>query len=705
MDIADYIDEVVLSLVTKAINHVASIAELLADIDNASAMAAGLDALICKDQPGNVIREKSGEVARAAALVSEHAHSLEREVAHISMDINEVMGSVEDLNAARLKSDRENRSKTLFLARMSHELRRPMNAILGMSELAEREYGRPVCLEHIRDIKGAGANLLSIINDILDFSKIESGNLHITPSAYDAASLFNDVTVIIRVRLADSPVRFVTRIAPDIPSRMTGDAGRIRQVLLNLLSNAVKYTKSGFIKFTSSCEKEGDRVLLRFIVEDSGIGIKPEDIRRLFGDFERVDMERNTGIEGAGLGLSIARSLCRAMGGDVCITSEYGKGSVFTATILQSFDRGCGPIGNIDEKNPADARSLSVNFTAPGFSVLVVDDIEVNLKIAKGLLAPFEMNVDTCPGGEASLRMVRENKYDLIFMDHMMPEMDGIEATAAIRATDGEYFRTVPIIALTANAVSGMKEMFLENGFNDFLSKPIEIYRLYELMDRWIPRDRRVKSGRHASESDFRPETDLKIEGLDTFRGIVFTGGTVEGYVKVLETYCRDAEKRLEILLSAHDKDSLALFTTQVHALKSASASIGADTLSCMAAELEEAGKKGDTGFINAEVGNFIEKLTAITERIKNALQKGRTISPDAELQSVYESLNLLKNALASENIGDADMILSALGKGPLDEATRDSLSRISDLVLVGEFEEALRVTGNFDNAPLFGRE
>jgi CheY-like chemotaxis protein len=516
-----------------------------------------------------------------------------------------------------------------------------MNAIIGMSELAVREYGKPAGLNFIAEIRQAGTNLLSIINDILDFSKIEAGSLQINQALYETVSLLNDVMTII--------------------------------------------------------QGQGNTALLRFIVEDSGIGIKPEDIRRLFGDFERVDMERNTGIEGAGLGLSRARSLCRAMGGDISVESEYGKGSVFTAVMLQSFDCGCKLIENIDEKNPANTRNVSVSFIAPGFRVLVVDDIKVNLKIAKGLLAPFEMDVDTCPSGEAALSMVRENEYDLIFMDHMMPEMDGIETTAAIRAMDGEYFKTVPIIALTANAISGMREMFFENGFNDFLSKPIEIRRLYELMDRCIPRDRKVKSERRAYNSGFQPKTGMEIEGLNTPRGLASTGGTVAGYIKVLETHCRDAEKRLKILSDAPDENNLSPFTTQVHALKSASASIGAEEISCLAAELEEAGKNCDTEFIRANLDAFLEKLTAATERIKTVISKKQAISPDGKRQNMGESLNLLKSALASENIGNVDKILASLTGEALDEAARDCLSRISDLVLVGEFEEALKMTESLE--------
>jgi signal transduction histidine kinase/CheY-like chemotaxis protein len=699
MDIADYIDEVVLSLVTKAINHVASIAEIRSDIGRAKAVAEELNSLIGNGTAGHEAASKSGDMAKIAEVILERAYALEYEVAQISMDINEVMGSVEDLNAARLKSDRENRSKTLFLARMSHELRTPMNAIIGMSELAEREYGRPVCLEHIRDIKQAGANLLSIINDILDFSKIESGNIQITPSVYDAASLFNDVTNITRVRLAESPVRFTASIDPDIPSRMTGDAGRIRQVLLNLLSNAVKYTKNGFIKFMASCERDGETIILRFTVEDSGVGIKREDMGRLFGDFARVDMERNTGIEGAGLGLSIARSLCRAMGGDISAESEYGKGSVFTAVIRQSFVD-CEPIGNIEGTVSAIAVNLDARFTAPGFRVLVVDDIDVNLRIAKGLLAPFEMNVETCSSGEAALSMVRGNSYDLIFMDHMMPGMDGIETARSIRSLEGERFNSLPIVALTANAVSGMKEMFLENGFNDFLSKPIEIHRLYELMERWIPKDKRLKFERRAHESNSQPKTSLKIEGLDASRGLAATGGTMGGYINVLELYCRDAKERLELLRSAPNEENLNLFTTQVHALKSASASIGAAEISRMAEELEKAGRNGGIDFIREKLAAFSENLSALVGRIRSALEKyaraARNAANTEESSPAYrEALSRLRDALLAEDIGMADALLKALEAMPADSKTKGTLSAAAGMVLTSEFEAAAGMIGD----------
>ncbi|MDR2669870.1 MAG: response regulator, partial [Desulfovibrio sp.] len=330
------------------------------------------------------------------------------------------------------------RAKSDFLARTSHEIRTPMNAIIGLSELARREYGKPKALEYIAGIKNAGASLLAVINDILDFSKIESGNLPILPDPYETASMLNDVLTVIRVRMAETPLELIPDISPDIPGRMIGDAGRIRQILLNLLSNAVKYTQKGCIKFSVSGEPAAeDAVRLTFTVEDSGIGIKEKDLPKLFGEFVRVDEKRNSGIEGTGLGLVIARNLCRAMGGDITVQSEYGKGSVFTAVLMQTVaDR--QPMGDMAETTVARVEKQCATFTAPEAEVLVVDDFYSNLMVAEGLLVPYGMRVFSCLNGREAVELVRVRSFDLVLMDHMMPEMDGVEAVGIIRAMPEE---------------------------------------------------------------------------------------------------------------------------------------------------------------------------------------------------------------------------------------------------------------------------
>jgi CheY-like chemotaxis protein len=582
---------------------------------------------------------------------------------------------------------------------MSHEIRTPMNAIIGMSELASREYGEPQGLEYIENIKQAGQNLIAIINDILDFSRVESGNLKIDSAPYETASLLNDVLTVVKVRLEDKPVSLTSELSPSLPSMLTGDETRVREILLNLLSNAVKYTNEGFIKFSARCELTRDdrdnRAKITFTVSDSGIGIKEEDISRLFKDFARLDREEDKNIEGTGLGLAIARSLCRAMGGDITVTSEYGAGSIFTATISQSVADG-RPMGSLSDKIAARRKPGDARFTAPDFRVLIVDDNATNLKVEEGLLAPYRMRIDICASGEESIELVGRNIYDLILMDHMMPGMNGIEAVSAIRALGGRY-ETLPVVALTANAVSGMREMFLDNGFDDFLSKPIEIPKLNELVERWVPSERHKRiSGRvNEKQSGF-----IEIEGLDTELGIAMTGGSLANYKSVLELFCRDADARVEFLNLPHAESDVKNFTTQVHALKSASASVGAADLSGKAASLEGACHRGDMEFISEWIDDFRENLSSLVARVRESLVVDETSPCDERygetgkvsvVGDVIQCVARLNDALRAEDVGTIDALLAELSGLRVDKSTSVALSDISDMVLTAEFSEAVR--------------
>ncbi|MCL2075899.1 MAG: ATP-binding protein [Betaproteobacteria bacterium] len=416
----------------------------------------------------------------------------------------------QELVLANERATVASKAKSDFLARMSHEIRTPMNAIIGLNELAKREHGKPEALEYNVGIRTAGNSLLGIINDILDFSKIESGQLTISAAPYETASLLNDTLTILRVKIAEKAITLITDIAPSIPGIMIGDVGRIRQILLNLLSNALKYTETGFIKLSVSMEKTAENaLLLTMVVADSGIGIREEDMPKLFDEFKRIDEKRNSAIEGTGLGLSIARNLCRAMGGDLAAASEYGKGSVFTAGIMQMVEN-WEPMPDITATLKAkeqlsydlsgnmrmpegqfhDTR-INVRFTVPEACVLIVDDFESNLLVAAGLIRPYQARVTTCVNGREAVELVQKHDFDLVLMDHMMPEMDGMEATAAIRALGGRFTK-LPIVALTANVVSGMKEMFLENGFDDFLGKPLEVPLLDAALKKWIPGEKQL---------------------------------------------------------------------------------------------------------------------------------------------------------------------------------------------------------------------
>jgi signal transduction histidine kinase/ActR/RegA family two-component response regulator len=406
-----------------------------------------------------------------------------------------VQQRTEDLQRQTQLAVEASQAKSVFLARMSHEIRTPMNVVIGLSEVA---LGRDLP-EDVRDdvwnIRQAGVSLLSIINDILDFSKIEAGKMELTNAAYMLNSLLHDVENIIKFRIAEKPITLTVNVDSGLPNKLLGDMVRIRQILLNILGNAIKYTHKGSVTLTvSGTAQKGGSFLLSFETADTGIGIRQEDIPKIFDNFSQIDIQKNQGIEGTGLGLAISQSLCSMMGGEIAVRSVYGEGSVFTVLIPQEIvdDRPVGLYAEEDETDRGGVRQ-SVKFVAPTARVLAVDDSKTNLTVLKGLLSPFRITADSCLSGEEAIASVKQNPYDLIFMDHMMPGMDGVETVKAIREWETELGNDVPvpIIALTANAVSGMREMFLENGFNDFLSKPIETSKLSKILKEWISPEKR----------------------------------------------------------------------------------------------------------------------------------------------------------------------------------------------------------------------
>jgi signal transduction histidine kinase/CheY-like chemotaxis protein len=383
-------------------------------------------------------------------------------------------------------------AKSAFLSNMSHEIRTPINAILGMNEMILRETNNNDIIGYSNNIKSAGNSLLTIINDILDFSKIESGKMDIIPVDYDLTSTLNDLINMIKPRAEAKNLKILTDIDPETPTALFGDEVRLKQIMINLLTNAVKYTEKGSIQLKVTFSKEtktSQNIILKVSISDTGIGIKKEDMQKLFDQFVRIDEKRNRNIEGTGLGMSITSNLLTMMGGSLNVESEYGKGSTFSFDLSQTV-RKWTPIGDYSKEfsKLSSKEKYVPKFKAPNAHIVIIDDNAINIAVFKGLLKKTGIKIDSAENGKEGIRLCIENKYDIIFLDHMMPGMDGIETLNELKEKypDNKNNET-PVVCLTANAISGAKEKYVEAGFTDYLSKPIDPQKLEELIFSYLP--------------------------------------------------------------------------------------------------------------------------------------------------------------------------------------------------------------------------
>ena len=515
-----------------------------------------------------------------------------------------------------------NVAKSQFLANMSHEIRTPLNGILGMDAMLLEECKDENLKEYARNIQSAGQSLLSIINDILDISKIEAGKLEIIPVEYELFSVINDCCNIARVRAESKSLLLQLMIAPQLPSCLCGDEVRVRQIVNNLLSNAVKYTKKGTVTFSMSSESLADnQIMLVISVKDTGIGIREEDLDKLFGAFTRVDEKRNRNIEGTGLGLNLTKKLVDMMGGEIKAESVYGKGSCFTVRIPQKVINP-EPLGDFQKRYQQfldTAENSRHAFIAPDAHILVVDDVEINLKVIKGLLKKTRIQVDTEQSGMACLECVKKRKYDLIFLDHMMPEMDGIETLQQMKLLAGNLNENTPVIMLTANATRGAREEYMKAGFYDYITKPVKEEDLQEVLAKYLG-DKIVSQEEENQNEDTRdilqrlesiPELDVKT-GLSYCMGQEFYEDVIKDYV---------VEDMSEQLLQFFEAKDWSNYKINIHGLKTTSLTIGAVALSEEAKALEQAVKDADEEYIISNHQRVMDIYRSLMDKLKKALK------------------------------------------------------------------------------------
>lgn len=599
---------------------------------------------------------------------------------------------VAQVQEEKKKAEEANKAKSVFLSQMSHEIRTPMNVVVGMTELMLRTDLTEEQREYLINIKNSGNSLVSIINDILDISKIESGKMELSEEEYEVLPLLNDIRLMIENRIGDKEIILLYELDKDIPKWLYGDSLRIRQVIINLLNNAVKFTNEGQITLkVDVVSADTEEVSLRVSVTDTGQGIREEDLERLFQAFEQVDSEKNRGKEGTGLGLAISSNLIRMMGGELQVESTYGEGSEFYFTIKQKLAE--APV------QETDSEAAYKEFTAPEAKILIVDDSKINLKIAVGLMKPLGMETDTARSGYQALNMVQKKKYDMIFMDHMMPGMDGVETTKRLRQLPESYLETVPVIAFTANAMKEAERSFYAAGMNGFIPKPIDVEHLYKTIYKWLPKDRIVSKEEQvnsSSEPEKDENTSLSLEGIDVREGVKNAGST-EFYREILrDFYLLIDTKSLKIERCIED-NLIRDYTVEVHALKTNARIIGALELSKEFLHLEQLGKEGDMEAVRRETPQVLAHYRAFKEilRLFNTKPEKKR---EASLTEVKTYLQGIREAIDSFDLDKADAEMKKLEECSLPEIVQEKMEELRVFVADVAMEDIMRLTKEMED-------
>ena len=609
------------------------------------------------------------------------------------------MNEILDIEKEKQEAVGSNQAKGQFLANMSHEIRTPINAILGMDAMILRESKNETIREYAANIQNAGQTLLYLINDILDFSKIESGKMEIIPVEYEFSSMVHDVITMIMVKAKDKGLEMKVNVNPNLPYKVYGDEIRIRQILVNLLTNAVKYTKEGGLTLTVDGNIEEENVKFYFEVEDTGIGIKKEDLSKLFERFERIEVEKNRNVEGTGLGMSITLQLLKLMDSRLNVESVYGQGSKFSFELVQKVIEP-EPIGDLEEriKNLSAQYFYNASLLAPKARLLVVDDNMMNRKVFINLLKETKVKIDEAESGQECLDMIKNIHYDIIFLDHMMPEMDGIETLHKIKQMSDHACENVPIVALTANAISGAKEMYLREGFEEFLSKPINPEKLEQMILRLLPKSL-VQSGNHVDyKKDNLPYDTIEEDELPLVDGIDWNYGflhfptkellkeTVNDFYKAITAEANKLEQFFET--------DWEQYRIKVHAMKSSANMIGAIVLGGMAKILENAAANTDIQTIENLHPIFVKEWLSYADRLQ-VIVSGKDLD-NTNLKEIDDDnvilglLEMLRIATEEEDMDEMDRLMASLEEFRFAEEMQAGIEELSALIINMDSDQAL---------------